>query len=436
MPAASDPIRDEELDALLAPLATRRRVALAVSGGPDSLALLDCVDRWRRRREAAPAVHVFTVDHGLRQSSGAEAAQVAAIAAARGLPHRALRWEGEKPSSGIEEAARAARYGLLVAAARDLGADCIVTAHHRDDQAETFLMRLGRSSSLTGLAGMRAARPLADGIALLRPLLEMPKARLVATTAVAGLAPVEDETNSDQRLARGRLRALMPALAAGGITPEGLARTATRLGRADAALDHYAGALIASAVSVDPLAVARIDRAAMLGAPAEVRLRVLARIIGLLGGADWPPRTEKLEALDGAIASGAKFRRTLGGVVIDAGKDDIAAYREAGRSRIADIAVAPGFAAVWDKRFAVHVESAAGPVLLGPLREAGRVEIGAVGSGVHPGPIAALPAFRLKGRVIAVPALGFVDADTPDFAATTDCVVRLPPQEARPFQGA
>jgi tRNA(Ile)-lysidine synthase len=422
---------------LLAPLAGRKGIGLAVSGGPDSLALLDCVGRWRARQSASPPVSVFTVDHGLRPGSAGEALQVAAIAAGRGLPHRTLRWEGAKPSAGIEEAAREARYRLLNEAARAAGADCIVTAHHRDDQAETMLMRLGRGSSLTGLAGMRAARPLSDGIVLLRPLLGVAKARLVATTIAAGLAAASDESNHDRRFARTRLRALLPALAEEGVTPEGLARTADRLGGADAALDHYASELIGRAVSVDRLAVVRIEREALAAAPEEVRLRLLAKVIGLIGGADWPPRTEKLEALAQAAASAAGFRRTLGGEVVEAGKAGIVAYREAGRADWADIAVTPGFSGLWDRRFAVRVEAAAGSgVVLGPLRDAGRIAIGAVGTGFPAAPLASLPAFRKAGKVIAVPALDYADPDAPDFAATTRCVVPLPAAELTAFRGA
>ncbi|MCW5697773.1 MAG: tRNA lysidine(34) synthetase TilS, partial [Bauldia sp.] len=225
MPAADDaPVGDSEADALFAPVAHADVVIAAVSGGKDSLALLDLLDRWRRRKRGRPVVHVATVDHGLRPGSVAEARAVVADARRRRMPATLLAWEGAKPRTGIEAAAREARYALLAELAADIGASHVITAHHRDDQAETVLLRLGRGSGLTGLAGMRAERPLAAGVVLFRPFLAVPSSRLAATAAAAGLTPADDETNRNPRFARARLRKAMPALAAEGVTAAGLAR--------------------------------------------------------------------------------------------------------------------------------------------------------------------------------------------------------------------
>ena len=179
----SQPLTADEAEVLLAPIAGTDIVALAVSGGADSLALLDVVDRWRRGPNRPMAV-VLTVDHRLRPGSDREAAGVVATAEARGMPARHLS-VCDLPPDSDEAAARDARYRLLVGAARKEGASHLLLAHHRDDQAETFLIRLQRGSGIFGLAAMR---PLVetDGLTLFRPFLGIPRSRLAATTAVAG----------------------------------------------------------------------------------------------------------------------------------------------------------------------------------------------------------------------------------------------------------
>lgn len=339
MPAADlTPIGDKEADALFARLAKASLVVVAVSGGKDSLALLHLLDRWRRRPRR-PKIHVATVDHGLRKGSRDEAESVIAEARRRGLAATLLPWEGPKPRTGIEAAARKARYRFLYELARDLGASHVLTAHHRDDQAETVLMRLGRGSGLTGLAGMRAERPLAAGIVLFRPLLGIPSSRLAATAAAAGLIPAEDESNRDPRFARARLRQAMPALAAEGLTPEGLARTATRLARADAALDRYATELLGRAAVADDKA-AIVNRDALLAAPEEVQSRAMARLIADIGRAERPPRSERLDAVLAAVKVGRAFRRTLGGAVVTLRDGAITLAKEPPRRRALTAAAA------------------------------------------------------------------------------------------------
>ncbi|MEQ9690973.1 MAG: tRNA lysidine(34) synthetase TilS, partial [Bauldia litoralis] len=187
---ANQPLTDAEVEALLDPVAGADVIALAVSGGADSLALLDVVDRWRRR-SGRPTAVVLTVDHGLRPESAGEAADVAKTAEQRGFAARVLTAAGPAPTSDIEAAARDLRYRLLVREARVSGASHLLLAHHRDDQAETFLMRLQRGSGVFGLAAMRRC-VTSDGMAVFRPFLDIPQTRLVATTAAAGLVPVDD----------------------------------------------------------------------------------------------------------------------------------------------------------------------------------------------------------------------------------------------------
>src|SRR6185437_6944278 len=191
-PQAQSPIALIEADAAFERLAKFDRVVLAVSGGPDSMALLILAAEWQARRgNATPLVSVATVDHGLRVESAAEAEFVGREARRLGLTHASLPWTGAKPATGIADAARNARYRLLDAHARSFGGSrvAVVTAHHLDDQAETFAMRLARGAGVDGLAAMRSERTLLDGssVMLVRPLLAFPKSRLIATLAARGV---------------------------------------------------------------------------------------------------------------------------------------------------------------------------------------------------------------------------------------------------------
>src|SRR6201988_2587918 len=154
--APARPITEAEAARLFGALENVAALILAVSGGPDSTALLWLAARWRARRKHGPKLLAVTVDHGLRKESASEARAVARLARKLGVTHRSLRWAGKKPKTGIQEAAREARYRLLGAAAKKAGATHIVTAHPQDDQAETVLFRLMRGSGVSGLSGMGA----------------------------------------------------------------------------------------------------------------------------------------------------------------------------------------------------------------------------------------------------------------------------------------
>lgn len=305
-------------DPAFADLRPGATVLAAVSGGPDSIALMGALAAWSAATDRA-RIAVATVNHGLRPDSAAEAAGVAAAAAALGLPHRVLRWTGDRAGRVSQAAARTARYALLVAHARAIGAACLATAHTADDQAETILMRMAAGSGIAGLAGM-AVRTRRGGVPHLRPLLSVPKAALVATCAAEGWRFVEDPSNRDSRYARTRWRALLPALAEEGLGADRLARLAARAARADAALTTVADELFARLATRRDGAV-ELDGAALSSAPAEIALRVLARALSAHAApSGFPVRLERLEgclaALVPAVGAGRALRRTLAGQVI------------------------------------------------------------------------------------------------------------------------
>lgn len=318
------PISVPEAKALFAPLRGAPALVLAVSGGPDSVALMWLAARWRRTLRAGPRLVAVTVDHGLRRESAREARGVRALARTLDVPHRTMRWRGDKPATGVPAAAREARYRELAAAARAHGATHIVTAHTRDDQAETLLMRLARGSGLTGLAAMARASER-DGLALARPLLDVPKSRLVATLARARISFVEDPANVDPQFTRPRVRALMPALAAEGCDARTLARLAARLARADAALDILADGAARYLGWRDDDPRPGVDAQAFAGLAEEIRVRLLLRRIGEVGH-EGPPELGKVEALALALAHAmtqataergrGQLKQTLAGALI------------------------------------------------------------------------------------------------------------------------
>lgn len=314
-------ISSAEAKSLFAGLGDARSLVIAVSGGPDSTALLWLAARWRASLKQRPQLLAVTVDHGLRPESGREARAVKALAASLDIPHATMRWTGAKPVTGVAAAAREARYALLVKAARKARASHILTAHTQDDQAETFLMRLSRGSGLAGLASMAPVSAREDVI-LLRPLLDLPKARLVATLRKAGVDFADDPTNRDPAYARPRWRQLMPQLAAEGMNARTIGRLVARLARANDALDAVADRAFAVLLQRD-LRKQRdlMQRADFLSLPPEIRVRLLQRVVARWGH-ERPAEFAKVEGLAGelsahlAMADPPPLKRTLAGALI------------------------------------------------------------------------------------------------------------------------
>ena len=302
-------------DALLAPLAEETALLLAVSGGPDSLALMLLAARWSLRDKIKTVV--ATVDHGLRAASHEEALSVASEAQALGFEHRLLLWTGEKPSTRLQERAREARYALLADCAAEIDPRCaIVTAHHADDQAETILFRLCRGSGVAGLAGMAAVSTF-NGARLLRPLLDTPKAALEAICREAGRAFVTDPANADPRFARARLRSLAATLSAEGLDRDALLRLGRRAARAEAALRRCAAQFAESALESDG-ATARFKAEALREAPDELLARLIETQTARFGSAPRLDRLERaLERVGRALARRETVRMTLAGALID-----------------------------------------------------------------------------------------------------------------------
>ncbi len=293
-----------DVDALLAPLGRAKSLLIAVSGGPDSTALLLMAAEWAARR-GKTRIEAATVDHGLRPESAAEAMSVAALCRRLGLAHHTLVWKGAKPATRLQERAREARYRLLIDRARAIRADALVTAHHADDQAETVLFRLLRGSGVAGLRGMDAMSAR-DGVTVARPLIGVKKSDLVAFCRARRARFVDDPSNADPRYARTRLRALIARLAEEGLNAETLDRLARRAGETEEALARLT-ALVEARLGAEA-----IDARALCAEPIAIVQRVLSARIAATGGRD-PSRIglEKVEALASALRNALKERRAL-----------------------------------------------------------------------------------------------------------------------------
>jgi tRNA(Ile)-lysidine synthase len=349
------PISTSEASRLFEALKAFPRVALAVSGGPDSLALMHLAAWWRAAERSGPELSVLTVDHGLRASSRDEALMVGCLASSLELPYTVLSWDsGATRHTSLQARARTARYNLMAAHCQANEIPALVTAHDLDDQAETFLMRLKRGSGLDGLAAI-PERSAWGGIVLLRPLLDVPKARLVATLAEKSIGFVSDPSNVDHRFERARVRGSAEALAAFGLTPGALALSAWRLRRAREALDHAAENFLAAHSKMSEAGYAVIDREALRSAPQEIALRALSRLIALVGGAEEPLRLAKLEALLAALAESSPKAHTLGRCRIQPFSGRLGIFREVRAKGLPVAQLLPGERALWDNRFRIEL---------------------------------------------------------------------------------
>lgn len=373
------------------------RLGVAVSGGGDSVALMLVLHGWAQAHGVA--LHVATVDHGLRAAAAQEAAFVARLAADLGLPCAVLRWtQGGAARGNLQGAARAARYRLLGAWAQAAGLSHVALGHTQDDQAETFLMRLARGSGVDGLSCMAAARQ-AQGVVWLRPLLEVPRAALRDHLSARGVGWVDDPSNDDTRFDRVRARQALAALAPLGLDAAGLAQTAARMARARGALAQTAFAAAEGMLRLDRGDVL-LDRAALMALPDDLRDRLLAHALCVVGNTPYRPRLAALHRLCDRLAAGQGD--TLHGARILCGAQlRITREWQAVRAAVA----APGQR--WDGRWQVAAPAGAGPWevrALGPAGLALCPEWRATGL-PRPSLIAG-PAIWRDARLIAAPLAG------------------------------
>lgn len=406
----SDAAKDTRLDfaaLMVASFEPRPHLAVAVSGGSDSLALMLLAHDWATVRGGR--ITALTVDHGLRPEAGAEAAQVAAWCAARGIDHVILTRRGPAPAKGIQAFARAARYALLENWCRDHFVLHLLLAHQSDDQAETVKMRDTRGSGMDGLAGM-ASVVEHGAVRLLRPLLGVPRAALRAYLRARGQEWIEDPSNRNPAFTRVRVRDEL-GRAVPGSSAAHLAATAARLGHVRAAEEAEDARRLARFVALDPAGFATIDPKAFTDTE-PLGVRAFGALLATISGSDFPARTERIERLRLELIAGLAQDRTLGGCLILRRRGKILVCREPA-AVAAPIPLAPGAALRWDGRFWVALDAAAPEgLMLGALggdapliaRELGKTAVLRLPAAAVR---ATLPTLRDSKGVVAVPALGY-----------------------------
>jgi tRNA(Ile)-lysidine synthase len=295
-----------DIDALFAPFGDAKALLIAVSGGPDSTALLLMAAEWAKRR-GKTRIEAATVDHGLRPESANEATAVGEICARLGVDHRVLKWKGAKPTSRLQERAREARYRLLIDHAKAIGGEVLMTAHHADDQAETVLFRLLRGSGVAGLRGMDVIS-MRDGMTIARPLLGLKKRDLIAFAEARGAPFIDDPSNADPRFARTRLRALLVRLGEEGLDAQALDRLARRARETEEAL-----ARLTTEIEARIGLEGAVDARALFAAPIAIAQRILTRRIAETGGRDASRiGLEKVETLATDLHDAFEERRAYG----------------------------------------------------------------------------------------------------------------------------
>jgi tRNA(Ile)-lysidine synthase len=330
------------------------RIALAVSGGADSTAFALLTRRWLDAgpdgQAHTPDITVLTVDHGLRPESAAEARWVAELSARLGFRHETLSWSGDKPATGIQASARKARYRLLTAFCRAHGIPALATAHHADDQAETFMMRLQRGSGVDGLAAMRP-RSEREGVDLLRPLLSFRRGELQAFLQAEGQDWREDPSNRDEGYERIRLRNALMTAGELGLTSAGLSLTTKRLLRARNALDRTTAEFLKRRLTLNDAGFGTIPVNCLLDEAEEIGLRALIRVAAAFGGRK-ALRLMKAEDAYSRLSGGVPGL-TLAGCHFTARGGVLTASREYGRMPKTPVPIENGM--LWDGRFRISL---------------------------------------------------------------------------------
>ena len=396
----------------LIPLKSGDAIGVAVSGGGDSMALLDLAETWCRGRGVVVAS--ATVDHGLRPEAAGEAGMVAAFCASRKIPHDTLRWSGWDGKGNLQAAAREARRDLLAGWAVSKGLKAVLVGHTADDQAETVLMRLARGSGVDGLAGI--PNRMGGVIPFLRPLLDFGRAELRDHLIAEGIAWADDPSNDDDAFDRVRARKMGGVLADLGLTQERLLQTAEHMRAAQKVLKAEALRRAKLDVTTEGGDLVLARSLLELG-DSDTEPRVLAAAIGWVGGeAVYKPRFASLKDAAAAVLAGQT--RTIGGVILSpqaGGK--VRLTREAaavtGLETEIDPETMPETGYAWDGRWRLL------PSTPRPHLPAG-LKIRALGNGVLSCPdwrasglprasLAATPAIWSDNRLESAPMAGFLN---------------------------
>jgi len=345
------PLSDHQIDDLFSPLVDIRRIALAVSGGRDSLALMFLIKKWLGNNNFDKDVVVLTVNHQLREESNAECAEVALIAQGYGFHHKILIWHHENIKTSIQEKARNARYDLMINYLKENGIDTLITGHTLDDKIETFLMRLSKGSGLEGLKSIQTSRNL-DGINLFRPLLNLTRDQTTKTLVSQNIGWIDDPTNTDEKYERIKIRNNISTLEKLNISKDMLQLTLNRLGRAHEVISNITEKALLEVLHFDSLGYVSLDYDILIAYPYEIIIKVFEKALIYVNG-----KRVSLQSLERVCSEVIQTRKpkTINGCVIYTKKNIIHITRE--NRDIESFNLKVGDLYVWDNRFKICLKS-------------------------------------------------------------------------------
>jgi tRNA(Ile)-lysidine synthase len=385
----------QDCEKLFAAVGDESHIAVAVSGGSDSMALLRLAQQWSGN---SIKLSVLTVDHGLRPGAAAEAAQVADWCSGLGLDHYVLSWEGPKPKTGLQAKARVARYDLLSKWCNDRGVRVLFTGHTMDDQAETVLMRQARTDTAESLAGIWKTA-VWNGVRLFRPLLGQSREDLRAYLNGIGQPWIEDPSNEDVKFERVRVRRELAEAHEPTKRKVELADIAERASWTTRALAQATAHWLDRQLTSFPEGFGTIPRAGFCELEPELQRRVLQQLL-LTYGAGIRAQPGELDHLAKWIMAHENSRRTLGGAVFAGRRASILIGREWARISTVPVPVPDSGTVVWDGRFQVQA-----------LPKSQIVAVGQLGDVPRRGDIPhfvqqSLPALIFEDQEMAIPHLG------------------------------
>jgi tRNA(Ile)-lysidine synthase len=401
---------------LLDRYASSEPMAVAVSGGPDSTALMFLVSQSKSFKNNN--VTILVVDHSLRKDSANEARMVCSNAKTLGFKYKILQWRGDKPLAGIQEAARIARYNLMSSWCENNNIDTLFLGHHLGDQVETFLMRLSKGSGIDGLSSMSKISSYSN-TTLVRPFLEVSKKNLIEIAKASKLKWISDPTNLNSQFQRARIRRILPILSKEGIDPHHINLVIKRMESAKQALNDITTIHISSFVKNMSDISYSLSYGCFSILPMEILLRILERLIMVASGSIYPPRRAKVESILSWLEKGGGVSaKTLSGTIIRRRKDYIIFYRELkGCQSQPVINPLTNRYLSWDNRFKIK------------LNKSKKIEVKALGDegikilkskkilkkqGLNNIPLSAwksVPGLWSKKRLISVPSLGYCVSD-------------------------
>jgi tRNA(Ile)-lysidine synthase len=342
---------NRKLNSLVGP-EQRSRLAIAVSGGSDSMALALLARNWAA--DKAIELVTLTVDHGLRPAAQQEAETVSQWMQALNLPHKTLVWRGPHPTTGIQSAAREARYQLMTAYCQSQDIPALLVGHQLEDQLETLLMRLSKGSGLEGLTAMKEDSRQFD-LRLLRPLLGVERQTLRDYLRRQDQTWIEDPSNENQQFTRTQVGAILSDLQAlPGSSLTAISLSAERMARASTALEEIAARRFEKNCQLSPYGFIRFPMQAVQDCPAEVGLRVLAKIVSTVRGEHLPFKLRSLEKIYSRLFQQEKTTSgTISGVQISRSANEWLVCREPGRTGLPEVVLAGNSEAIWDRRFHV-----------------------------------------------------------------------------------